>query len=420
MKRITLAMLLSAMVTLVQAAEQLYTHQPAVMPKFSNNGPHNVGVRTIETVNPNALNLTDFSSLAPRTLKLEVWYPAENTNNSPASYKNVTRLHKPFNVAGFAYRDAPMKAKGEFPLVVLSHGYTGYRTIMYYLGEHLASYGYVVISIDHTDSTNADIDMKKAPTAGFVSTLINRARDQQYVLDTATDPAFFLNPILDKGKAAVIGYSMGGYGAINTIGGCYDAKPENLMALGFPEQAANAMLPLFNFCNAGKEAVDERWKAMIAFAPWGQEHNLHQKASLANLQVPSLYVSGDQDDVSGFEHGVEKLYKQTNPENSYLLVYENARHNIAPHPAPKVAYETDEDLGHYYEPTWNSEQLNRVNEHMSLVFLDCHVKKQQDKCAYLPNRVNATQVKQADGKLTKPWLGFPQRWAAGIRFHRGQ
>lgn len=402
-----------------QAAEQLFTQQPAVMPEFSHNGSYPVGVKTIDVTNHSSLNLTDFTSTFDRKLTLEVWYPAASQINDKAIYKGVTRLHKPFEMSGFAHRDEKPTLEGQFPLVVLSHGYTGYRTIMYYLGEHLASHGYIVIGIDHTDSTNAEIDIKKAPTAGFVSTLINRARDQQFVLESAAVNEFFLSHIIDTDNASVIGYSMGGYGAINTVGGCYDAKAENLMLIGFPEQAANSLLPLFNFCNAGKEQTDERWKAMIAFAPWGQEHNLHQAESLKNINVPTLYVSGDEDDVSGFEQGVKKLFEQTSKQDNYLLVYENARHNIAPHPAPKVAFE-DDDIGHYFEPAWNSEQLNRINEHMSLVFLNCYVKKQTKQCEYLPKKLNATQKKQAGGKLEAPWPGFKDRWATGVQFRRAQ
>lgn len=418
MKVLAQVLLLSLSSYSLQAAEKLFNYQPSVMPEYAINGPFTVGVKTIDVTNPDALNLTTFTSKANRTLTLEVWYPSHDSNNNKAVYNSVTRLHKPFEVAGFAHRNAKSKVGSKYPLVVLSHGYTGYRTIMYYLGEHLASHGYIVIGIDHTDSTTAEIDLKVAPTAGFVSTLINRAKDQQFVLEIASSDDFFLSDVIDTDNASVIGYSMGGYGAVNTIGGCYDAKSENLMRLGFPKEAAESLLPLFNYCNAGLSQPDPRWKAMVGFAPWGQEWDIHQPEALAQIKVPTMYISGDQDDISGFTHGVEKLFKQTSKEDNFLLVYENARHNIAPHPAPAIAYETDEDLGHYYEPSWNTEQITRINEHMTLVFLDCYVKHQKDKCAYLPQRVDATQTKTSEGKLTKPWPGFKDRWLTGVKFYR--
>ncbi|MFB1034086.1 MAG: acetylhydrolase, partial [Sinobacterium sp.] len=213
----------------------------------------------------------------------------------------------------------------------------------------------------------------------------------------------------------VIGYSMGGFGAVNTVGGCYKFNQQSLQAFGFPEPAAKALVPVFNICNAGQDKVDSRWKAMVAYAPWGQAQNLHQSDA---IQVPSLYVTGDHDDISGYEQGVKKLFEQSGAKDSFMLVYENARHNIATHPAPEIAYAADADLGHYYEPTWSSETLNRINQHMTLAFLDCYVKKQTSSCEYLPKRESAAQTKQADGKLTDPWPGFANRWGVGMKFMR--
>lgn len=403
------------------AAEQLFTNQPSMMPELAKNGEFQVGVQTIEVTNPDQLNLTDFTSKKDRELKLEVWYPADVTDDAMlTTYEDVTRAHQAFSVQGEAYRDAPALSSGEFPLVVLSHGYTGYRTIMFYMGEHLASHGYVVVGIDHTDSTNAHVDFETNPGGGFVSTLLNRSRDQQFVLEHFSKIDSPVGRILDADNASVVGYSMGGYGAVNTVGGCYDFKAQGLQRIGFPEALAKSLVPLFNFCNAGRSEVDSRWKAMAAFAPWGQELNVHQADSLAKITVPTLYIAGDEDDIVGYENGVKKLFEQTSAENNYLMVFENARHNFAPHPAPAVAYETDFEIGHYIEPAWSNEILTRINEHMVLAFLDCHVKSDQKRCDYLPKRQDITQVKQADGKLTEPWPGFADRWGTGVQFYRGK
>ncbi|WP_339723410.1 acetylhydrolase [uncultured Paraglaciecola sp.] len=397
-------------------AQQLYTSQPDVTPELGQRGSYSVGVRTIQATNPNQLSAKDYQSLEDRTLTLEVWYPAVTQGTDVlATYENVTRTHKTFVLQGDSVRDAKTNTEKTYPLVVLSHGYTGYRTIMFYLGEHLASHGYIVVGIDHTDSTTGEVDFEKAPFSGFPSTLINRARDQQFVLDYFSSSSSDLAKIADTDNASVIGYSMGGFGAVNTVGGCYNFNQQGLQAFGFPELAAKALVPVFNICNAGRKQVDSRWKAMVAYAPWGQEQNLHQSAA---IKVPSLYVSGSLDDVSGYEKGVKKLFEQSAAKDSFMLVYENARHNIAPHPAPEIAYAADADLGHYYEPTWSSETLNRVNQHMTLAFLDCYVKKQASSCGYLPKRENATQSKTSEGKLTDPWPGFANRWGVGMKFMR--
>jgi len=418
--RIPIILILSLLSSSALSAENLFTKQPTVTPKLAASGEWKVGVQTLKVVNPQQLSSQDFNSLSDRSLTLEVWYPAAtdgDRNLALATYDDVTRTGKSFSLLGEAYRDSPIsKVKERFPLVVISHGYTGYRSQLFYLGEHLASHGYVVASIDHTDSTNADIVSAENPGSGFASTLLNRSRDQLFVLNSLMAESAFSDS-LKRDSAAVIGYSMGGYGALNSVGGCYNFSPKLLQSMQFPEPAAEQLAPLFNSCNGGKNETDPRWKAMISLAPWGGEQNVHK---LDNVTLPALIIAGEQDDVSGYQNGVKKLFDQLDSNDKYLLVYENARHNIAGHPAPKVAYTDDFDLGHYYEPSWNSEAITRINEHLSLAFLNCHVKGDTDACAHLPNTGHATQSKGTDNKLSAAWPGFPERWATGLRFVRGQ
>ncbi len=406
------------------AAEQLYTHQPTVTPELAFDGDYTVGVTTLKAVNPKQLNTTNFTSFEDRELTLEVWYPAEVSKQSEiATYKDVTRTNKEFELLGGAYRDAsPVKTKKEFPLIIFSHGYTGYRSIMFYLGEHLASHGYVVASIDHKDSTNADVIASGSPFSGFPSTLLNRARDQQFVLDYFSQLETPLGHTVNTDLAVASGHSMGGYGTINTVGGCFSFSDAAMKQFGIPEQAIALLLPLFNTCNAAQEKADPRWKGMMAFAPWGGEANVHDLNSLKNIKIPALYVAGDEDDVSGYENGVKKLFENTGTtskeKTTYMLVFENARHNIVTHPTPAIAYADDFDIGHYYEPSWDIETINRVNEHMVLAFLNCHVKESKEACDFLPERVDATQTKQEDGSLSDVWPGFKDRWGTGLKFYR--
>ena len=115
--------------------------------------------------------------------------------------------------------------------------------------------------------------------------------------------------------------------------------------------------------------------------------------ALNKITVPTLYIAGEFDDISGYEHGVRKLFEQTGSKDNYMLLYKHARHNIGPHPAPRVAYDSELDLGLHAEPSWSSEQLNRINQHIGLAFLDCHVKKIDLRCGYLPTTKSITQQK---------------------------
>ena len=197
-------------------------------PELAGYGTYDIGVRTLQVTDknrPDILNTKEGSEapLYDRTLTLEVWYPATlPPGQKPGGeYRAITRdpavmatLH------GKAVRDAvPSTAGGAFPLVIISHGYPGNRFLMSHLAESLASKGFVAVSIDHKDSTYDD---QKA----FGSTLFNRSFDQLFVLNEmarlgARGAASFLSGLVDASRTGVVGYSMGGYGVVNVIGGGY-------------------------------------------------------------------------------------------------------------------------------------------------------------------------------------------------------
>ena len=173
-------------------------------PALATLGAYPVGVRTLALVDAGRIDVlrTTDTHLAryDRPLPVELWYPAVAGTTGGTTYHTVLRDgHRRIALQGSAVRDAG-RATGAFPLAILSHGYPGNRMLMSHLGENLASKGYVVASIDHTDSTYAD-------KAAFGSTLYNRPLDTAFVIDALAGDA-------DTTRVAIIGYSMGGYGAL--------------------------------------------------------------------------------------------------------------------------------------------------------------------------------------------------------------
>ena len=165
---------------------------PAVdAPELAHRGKYGVGVTTVELVNPGQADILKFekeTGKAPpydRPLKVEVWYPAvipagveeRTTYESVMPGKLSPGIPKTFQTAGKALRNAAPATGERFPIVVVSHGYPGSRTLLSYLTENLASKGYVVAAIDHTDSIFGDVKP-------FASTLLNRSYDQLFVLDS--------------------------------------------------------------------------------------------------------------------------------------------------------------------------------------------------------------------------------------------
>lgn len=400
----------------VSAAQTLYKPFPAdVMPSLSDKGNYDVGVKTIEAAYP--VKVKDIAgNEVERSLTLEVWYPAASSAQK-TTYINETRSGQVFEVQADASRDAPIvNADTNFPVIVISHGYTGYRTLMFYLGEHLASHGYVVAAIDHTDSTNKDVNFAENPYSGFPSTLLNRSRDQVFTLNSISENTFFKESV-DASKAGIIGYSMGGYGAVSTVGGCYAFNDQTAATFtGTQDPKAVALIKeALNTCAGGKARSEETlpaWKAALALAPWGGQHQLFDVQSLNNIKVPVLYVAGDNDDISGYD-GIKWLFDNTGSKESKLLTVKNARHNVAPHPAPKEAYGSEFDLGSYIEPAWEVQKLNAINEHFALALMNCHVKALSEYCGYLNVDGSSAQV-PVNGKKPEPWKGFDDRWALGL------
>ena len=208
-------------------------------PQLAAFGPHPIGVRTITVTDkgrPDVLNTQSGGPTARygRTLTLEIWYPAAVSSGAAAAtpYRTVTRdPNVTATLHGRAARDAS-PAQAAFPVVIISHGYPGNRYLLSHLAENLASKGFVTVSIDHRDSTYDD---HKA----FASTLYNRPLDQLFVLNEVDrlgrpDSGSFLAGLVNADRTALVGYSMGGYGVVNAIGGGYrdavlagDAAPPN-------------------------------------------------------------------------------------------------------------------------------------------------------------------------------------------------
>ncbi|AKD58662.1 alpha/beta hydrolase family protein [Spirosoma radiotolerans] len=386
-------------------------------PELSGRGTYGVGVRTLKVVHKDQVDVLHMKEgkhpLYDRSLTLEIWYPARISASKPAmvTYESVLgrsndpkRPLIPFTFMGRASRDAePDVSGGAYPLVIVSHGYLGSRLLLTYLTENLASKGYVVVAIDHTESTYSD-------AAGFPSTLMNRALDDLFVLNemarlSAKSSNTFVAGLLNADNTALVGYSMGGYGALNAVGAGY--SPQAVKLFGQLAGGSTALEVRAMDSPAYKASLDPRIKAVVAFAPWGMERGFWDAAGLAGLTLPTLFVAGSKDDVSGYEKGIKAIYDGAVNADRYLLTYVNARHNVAPNPPPIASLQpgvSPDEYMHYAEPAWNEHRINNINQHFVTAFLGIHLKK-MDYAKYL----NLPET-DAGG----PWTGFKPRMSVGL------
>jgi len=185
------------------------TPQPA--PNYTARGPNEVGVLT--------LNLSD--------RKIEVYYPAA-ADAAKGRVNDVYLQTEPVPpmLAGMlkkipesvdlkvtvpAFRDAPAAKGKTFPLVIVSHGAGGWRSGHGNVLSGIASWGFVVASVDFTEYGFASFaspsrDMTARRTAS--ATALDAALD--LLGRTTADAQSPLAGLIDMSTIAAVGHSAGG------------------------------------------------------------------------------------------------------------------------------------------------------------------------------------------------------------------
>lgn len=144
-----------------------------------------------------------------REILVKLWYPAEiDSKQNPVPMWFHTQEHvlpfaptEPPSEAVTALLNTPSKSylnavpsKGNFPLVVFSHGYWSFLEQNQYLMEHLASQGYIVASVGHNHQAAAMMQAN-----GEMVFIDAAARDSDWFLaDDANIGAQQLNDELNK------------------------------------------------------------------------------------------------------------------------------------------------------------------------------------------------------------------------------
>lgn len=418
---------------------------PADAPELAHRGIYSVGVRTIELAHPNQIDILHFdkqTGKAPtynRTLKIEIWYPATIPPGKEESTTYISAMPgradgqasgagKTFEVKGKALRDAPPLSGSRFPLVVVSHGYPGSRTFLTYLTENLASKGYIVAAIDHTDSVFGEV-------RGFQSTLLNRSNDQLFTIEAlgklSNDSTHFLHGLIDATNAAIVGYSMGGYGALTSAGAGYNSASA-LMKFVPGNYLSDWTADSPKFQSMDRKAL----KAIVAIAPWGEQppYNAWNAAGLAAIRIPSLFIAGDHDDVADYTNGIKHVFEEAVNSPRYMLVYENARHNTGGNPPPPGVTLDYGMIQSFDEPVWRKDRITAINQHFITAFLDLYLKGDESRRKYLELPVPQSNNGQwkisagagdngafstgQDSDGSPFWTGFQRRWALGLALYR--
>jgi len=213
------------------------TEAPVEAVRYDERGPYAVGVTTI--------------SLSDRDV--EVWYPAEPADVEGLEREGYSSLEiLPESIQALladidtpivtdAYRDVPSAEGGPWPLMIYSHGAGGYRKVSTFNNTHLASWGFVVASIDHLErgllARNGLLDLPDRP--GGSATDVTLTIDMLVAADDAV-----LGGLVDGEMVAIMGHSAGGGTVLGAA--AIDDRIDTLIfwaSSGDPESADLPTLP---------------------------------------------------------------------------------------------------------------------------------------------------------------------------------
>ena len=186
-----------------------------------------------------------------------------------------------------------------YPLVVYSHHSRGHRRAATYLCTHLASHGYLVAALDHSEVVAPEL----APTSGETAAqrtarvaawIANRVPDIRFLLDRLLGgDARSIAAAIDPTRVGIVGYSFGGWTAL--------AAPE----------------------------VERRIQAVVALAPGGSSQPrpgmIPARLTFGwHQDPPTLYLVAERDTSTPLA-GMYELFDRT-PAPRRMLILRRADH----------------------------------------------------------------------------------------------
>ncbi len=218
------------------------------------NGEYLIGTSSYVIEDKNRDELYSGDSSEFRKIKIQIWYPAETIEGyerapwledgvvvarslSKDTGLPIFVLDHAVDIMSNSYIDAPISSVlDKYPVIIISHGWRGFRNLHSDFAEELASQGFVVVGIDHTygsvatvfsDDDIAYLNLDALPErettpdfleyanqlvntyAGDITTTINYL---EYLNDPFHQSQY--DEKLDLNNIGLIGHSTGGGGSV--------------------------------------------------------------------------------------------------------------------------------------------------------------------------------------------------------------
>jgi len=226
------------------------------------------------------LTYADPHTADDRTLRLATWFPTDERGEA----SGVDYFYGTIEAPGVHGGATP--AEGPFPLVLFSHGHTGYAENSAFLMEHLASHGFVVVAPDHTGNTILDGDERASEI------YLQRPGD----IAAALDEALATLPV-SEGEVFAVGHSFGGYTVHALAGASYDAALIDACLAG-EDTSSYCSTMTASLAEALRGGLpDPRIRGFISMAPG--DYRLFDEGLADATGGPVMLMTGDMDDRTG-------------------------------------------------------------------------------------------------------------------------
>jgi pimeloyl-ACP methyl ester carboxylesterase len=300
-------------------------------------------------------------------------------------------------------------------LVVVSHGRSNPTAGMSWLGENLASKGYVVAAIRHQDPPITD-------RSGDPETWLRRPLDIAFVARSLQE-TLAAEGLVDPTRTALVGYSMGGYGALTCAGAVLE--PEAPIVKRMPGD----LLRPYARGGAKTDAVRvPNVRAVVAISPAGGAYTWGAEG-LRGVTAPLLVIAGDRDKTVGYVNGARAVYEAATSARRYLLTYRYGAHNLGLAPVPETMRSNLWTVDWFEDPVWRKDRIVAINLHFITAFLDVYVRGDASRSAYIDglvpdgsagqwpaaNKLPYAAYSPGAGDITV-WKGFQRRYAEGLEF----
>ena len=224
-------------------------------------GPFPVGVRTEAW----------HDKRRDRALTVEVWYPARDEHRDQDLDEGSQDVFTVEGMSGSdgsrarqaAIRDARPRTEA-FPAILLVHGYAGHRRESSFMGTHLASHGFLVVSADHAGSTYKDIESVMDSARAEERRLSRAELMPDLFADRKGDVPFLLDQAVarlgaEPTRMGITGASLGGWTSVMAPG----VEPRiKAIAPMCPSGGETPVYPRGK--NHARDALDFAWGSDVA------------------------------------------------------------------------------------------------------------------------------------------------------------